>query len=194
MRIIMIATVAGLGALAFSPEPVEAQTAVPNAVAQVQAGDALASYAQWRRGRYYAGPRGGYYAPRAAAYEKRIKACIALSGPYEWDRIWDGLPALTRETFRVRSHAKDEMQARAVAKTLTMKEAVPRITCPIFIVTGRQDRLVPASHAEELAKAVAGPVELLVVEDGGHNANNRPYRYRSRTADWLAAQFGLPKV
>jgi pimeloyl-ACP methyl ester carboxylesterase len=137
---------------------------------------------------------GGYYAPRAAAYEKRIKACIALSGPFDWERIWDGLPELTRETFRVRSHSKDEMQARQVAKTLTMKEAAPRITCPIFIVTGRQDRLVPAAHAEQLAKAVAGPVELMVVEDGGHNANNRPYRYRSRTADWLAAQFGLPKA
>ena len=137
---------------------------------------------------------GGYYAPRAAAYEKRIKACIALSGPFEWDRIWDGLPDLTRETFRVRSHSKDEMQARSVAKTLTMKEAAPRITCPIFIVTGRQDRLVPASHAEQLAKAVSGLVELLIVEDGGHNANNRPYRYRSRTADWLAGQFGIPKL
>jgi dipeptidyl aminopeptidase/acylaminoacyl peptidase len=137
---------------------------------------------------------GGYYAPRAAAYERRIRACIALSGPYEWDRIWDGLPELTRETFRVRSHSKDETQARAVAKTLTMKEAAPRITCPIFIVTGRQDRLVPASHAEQLAKAVAGPVGLMIVEDGGHNANNRPYRYRSRTADWLAGQFGLAKA
>jgi 2,6-dihydroxypseudooxynicotine hydrolase len=137
---------------------------------------------------------GGYYAPRAAAYEKRIKACIALSGPYDWQGIWDGLPELTRETFRVRSHSKDETQARAVAKTLTMKEAAPHITCPTFIVTGRQDRLVPASHAEQLAKAVSGPVELMIVEDGGHNANNRPYRYRSRTADWLAGQFGLPKV
>jgi dipeptidyl aminopeptidase/acylaminoacyl peptidase len=137
---------------------------------------------------------GGYYAPRAAAHEKRIRACIALSGPYEWDRIWDGLPELTRETFRVRSHSKDETGARSVAKTLTMKEAAPRITCPIFIVTGRQDRLVPASHAEQLAKAVSGPVELLIVEDGGHNANNRPYRYRSRTADWLAGQFGLPRL
>ena len=137
---------------------------------------------------------GGYYAPRAAAYEKRIRACIALSGPFAWERIWDALPELTRETFRVRSHAKDETQARGVAKTLTMKEAAGRITCPIFIVTGRQDRLVPASHAEQLAKAVSGPVELLIVEDGGHNANNRPYRYRSRTADWLAGQFGLPRV
>jgi pimeloyl-ACP methyl ester carboxylesterase len=137
---------------------------------------------------------GGYYAPRAAAYEKRIRACIALSGPFEWDRIWDALPELTRETFRVRSHAADETEARANARKLTMKEAAARITCPIFIVTGRQDRLVPASHAEQLAKAVSGPVELLIVEDGGHNANNRPYRYRSRTADWLAGQFGLPKV
>jgi fermentation-respiration switch protein FrsA (DUF1100 family) len=53
---------------------------------------------------------------------------------------------------------------------------------------------VPATHAEQLAKAVSGPVELLIVEDGGHNANNRPYRYRSRTADWLGAQFGLPRL
>jgi dipeptidyl aminopeptidase/acylaminoacyl peptidase len=137
---------------------------------------------------------GGYYAPRAAAFEKRIKACIALSGPFEWDRIWDGLPELTRETFRVRSHAANETEAREKAKMLTMKDAAAKIACPIFIVTGRQDRLVPASHAEELAKAVSGPVELLMVEDGGHNANNRPYRYRSRTADWLARQLGLPKV
>jgi 2,6-dihydroxypseudooxynicotine hydrolase len=137
---------------------------------------------------------GGYYAPRAAAYEKRIRACIALSGPFEWERIWDGLPELTRETFRVRSHSRDQNSARRKAAELTMKEAAPRIACPIFIVTGRQDRLVPASHAEQLAAAVSGPVELLIVEDGGHNANNRPYRYRSRTADWLAGQFRLPRV
>ena len=137
---------------------------------------------------------GGYYAPRATAYEKRIKACIALSGPFEWDRIWDGLPDLTRETFRVRSHAASEKEAREKAKALTLAEAAKTIRCPIFIVAGRQDRLVPAADAERLARSVAGPVELLVVEDGGHNANNRPYRYRSRTADWLAAQFGLPKA
>ena len=137
---------------------------------------------------------GGYYAPRAAAYEKRICACIALSGPFEWEKIWSGLPELTRETFRVRSHAENETQAIENAKKLTMVEAAARITCPIFIVTGRQDRLVPASHAERLAKSVSGPVELMVVEDGGHNANNRPYRYRSQTADWLAGQFGLPRL
>lgn len=137
---------------------------------------------------------GGYYSPRAAAFEKRLKACIALSGPFEWDKIWDGLPELTRETFRVRSHSQNEKEAMEKAKTLTMAQAAKNITCPIFIVTGRQDRLVPASHAEQLARSVSGPSRLLIVEDGGHNANNRPYRYRSQTADWLAQQLELPKI
>ena len=136
---------------------------------------------------------GGYYAPRATAYEKRIKACIGISGPFEWKEIWSALPVLTREAFRVRSHCASEADALRNAATLSMKDAAPKIVCPIFIVTGRQDRLVPASHAERLAQSVSGPVELMIVEDGGHNANNRPYRYRSRTADWLARQLGLPR-
>ncbi len=137
---------------------------------------------------------GGYYAPRAAAFEKRFKACIALSGPFDWAEIWDGLPQLTRDTFRVRSHACDPETARSNAAALTLKDVAKNITCPLLIVAGRQDRLVPAAHAERLARSVSGPVELIMVEDGGHNANNRPYRYRSRSADWLAAQFGLPKI
>ena len=27
-----------------------------------------------------------------------------------------------------------------------------------------------------------------MVEDGGHVANNRPYKYRSQVADWMARQ------
>ena len=137
---------------------------------------------------------GGYYAPRATAYERRIRACIALSGPFEWKEIWGALPVLTREAFRVRSHCATEAEALSHAATLSMNGAAEKIACPIFIVAGREDRLVPASHAERLAKSVSGPVELLIVEDGGHNANNRPYRYRSRTADWLAGQLGLPRI
>src|SRR5436190_460614 len=41
---------------------------------------------------------GGYYAPRAAAYEKRIKAVVAVSGPFAFGECWDALPAPTRET------------------------------------------------------------------------------------------------
>ena len=49
---------------------------------------------------------GGYYAPRAAAFEKRIKACLALGGPYDWGESFAGVPDLTREAFRVRSRRR----------------------------------------------------------------------------------------
>lgn len=131
---------------------------------------------------------GGYYAPRAAAYEKRIGACMALGGPFDWGECWDGLPDLTREAFRVRSHCATMEDARRHGRTLTLKDAASRITCPIFIMNGRRDRIIPATEAERLAAAVKGPVELLIIEDGNHIANNRAYRWRPFGADWMAEQ------
>lgn len=131
---------------------------------------------------------GGYYAPRAAAFEKRIKACIALGGPFNWGANWDNLPELTREAFTARSHAKSEMQARQNADTLSLEGIAHNITCPLFIVNGRLDRIVPAADAERLAREAKGPVELMIVEDGNHIATNRAYRWRSQSADWMGEQ------
>jgi len=131
---------------------------------------------------------GGYYAPRAAAFEARVKACIALSGPYDFGECWDGLAGLTRAAFRARSHAADEDEARAKAATLTLRGAASRIRCPLFVVAGKLDRLIPWQHAERLAREAAGPVEFLAIEDGNHVANNRGYRYRPQSADWMATR------
>ena len=134
---------------------------------------------------------GGYYAPRSCAFEKRVSACIALAGPYDWLGIWDKLPELTREAFRVRSHAHDEVAAKQNAATLSLKGIAHRIECPIFIVSGKLDRIVPPGEAERLAREVKGPCELLIIPDGNHVANNRPYLYRPQTADWMAKQLGV---
>ncbi|HET7596355.1 MAG TPA: alpha/beta fold hydrolase [Burkholderiales bacterium] len=134
---------------------------------------------------------GGYYAPRAAAYEKRIKACIALSGPYDWAEIWAGLPELTRETFRVRSKCETQAKALQHGATLTLNGVAQRITCPLFIVAGKLDRLVPWQHGERLAREAGGAVEFCLIEDGNHVANNRAYKYRTQSADWMAAQLGV---
>ena len=129
---------------------------------------------------------GGYYAPRAAAFDKRIRACIALSGPYDWAELWPELNPLTREAFRVRSKCATLDAAREHAASLTLKGVAPNITCPLFIVAGKLDRIVPWQDAERLARDAAGPVELVVLEDGNHVANNRAYRYRTQSADWMA--------
>ena len=131
---------------------------------------------------------GGYYAPRAAAFDKRIKACIALGGPFDWGAAFDTLPELTRQAFIARSRSRDVAEAKEKANTLSLAGLAQNITCPIFIVNGRHDRVVPSAHAERLAREVKGPAELIMVEDGNHIANNRAYRWRSQSADWMAEQ------
>ena len=42
---------------------------------------------------------GGYYAPRAACLINRFRACISLSGPYNFGECFDDLPQLPRDTF-----------------------------------------------------------------------------------------------
>lgn len=133
---------------------------------------------------------GGYYAPRAAAFERRVKACIALAGPYNMQSAWDTLPEITREAFRVRARCATQQEAKRHAGTLSLEGVAPRITCPIFIMTGKLDRVIPWRDAERLAREVSGPAELLVIEDGNHVANNRAYRWRPQAADWMAEQLG----
>ena len=136
---------------------------------------------------------GGYYAPRvAAALGDRVAACVALAGPFNFGECWPGLPQLTRDTFRVRCGAATDEEARQVALTLGMESAAADLVAPLMIVFGRLDRLIPWEHAVRLRDAVAGPVELLMLEDGNHGCANVAPWHRPRTADWLAARLAAP--
>ena len=132
---------------------------------------------------------GGYYAARAAAYEKRLKAVVALAGPYRFDLDWDELPPQTRATFQARSGAKSAEDARAKAADLTLEEAAAHIDTPLLVVGGGRDTIVPAYHAERLAGEVK-TAELVIYPDGSHGVTNRAYESRCRMADWLAAKLG----
>ena len=131
---------------------------------------------------------GGYYAPRAAAFEPRVRACITLTGPFDFAEAFERAPGLTRAAFVARTHAADEAAALAVARRMDLSRVAERITCPIYIVGGRLDRVIPPDHPERLAGSVSGPAVLNMVDDGGHVVNNRPYAYRPQSADWMAEQ------
>jgi len=134
---------------------------------------------------------GGYYAPRAACFETRIKACVALSGAYERSASFEGRPVINVEAFRVRSKSATLEEAGRVSVRMSLKGIAKNITCPIYIVAGTRDRLTPHTHAEKLAAEVSGPCVLSVIEGGNHVVNNLWYRYRDQTADWLATQLGV---
>lgn len=136
---------------------------------------------------------GGYYAPRAAAFDKRIKACIALSGAYQRSTSFEGRPVINVEAFRVRSGSANLDEAAKVAARVSLKGVAKNITCPIYIVAGTKDRLTSPEQAQLLAAEVSGPCVLSIIEGGNHVVNNLWYRYRDQTTDWMAQILGVPK-
>ncbi len=127
---------------------------------------------------------GGYYAPRMASGEPRIKACAALAGPYDWASVWDGLPELTRRTFTFRAHQPSQEAAREYGRALSLEGRTAGIRCPLMIVFGARDRLIPPGGAQRLADETGG--YLLMLPDGNHGCMNVAAKHRNKTADWLA--------
>lgn len=131
---------------------------------------------------------GGHLAPRATCFEKRIKACVALSGAYQRSASFEGRPIINVEAFRVRTKSANLEEAGKVALRMSLKGIAKNISCPIYIVAGDKDRLAPVEQAHLLANEVSGPCVLSVIEGGNHVVNNFWYRYRDQTADWMAQQ------
>ena len=68
---------------------------------------------------------GMYYAVRAAAFEPRLKAIAAVSGPYDMGAGWDSKPSLTREAFACYSRAQTTTR-RATEPSGSASRALPK--------------------------------------------------------------------
>ncbi len=133
---------------------------------------------------------GGYYAPRAAAFESRVKAAVGICGPWNFAECWHVLPSLTRAAFQYHSGAKDEEQAKANANKLSLDGVAQKIKQPLLIIHGKLDRIIPWEQGVKIVAAVGPNAELAMFENGNHVCNNIPYVYRPLTADWLKEKLG----
>jgi dienelactone hydrolase len=129
---------------------------------------------------------GALYAPLAAALEPRIKACVSNCGPFDFGAVLPTMPAASQETFRVRSYARTLSEAREIARGLTLEGVAQRIKCPLLVVFGAGDKMIPAAEGERLARAASGPTDFVVFEEGNHVCFNISYKFRPLTADWTA--------
>ena len=133
---------------------------------------------------------GGYYAARvAAALGDRVAACVTLGGPFCFGECWDGLPQLTRDTFRLRSGAASDDEARDGGADPRPRRRGRR---PGLTAAGRLRAAGPADPV-----AAGGPVALRSRRRGGDAADARGRQprlrqrgrpHRPRTADWLVAR------
>jgi 2,6-dihydroxypseudooxynicotine hydrolase len=130
---------------------------------------------------------GGYYSPRSAAHDNRIKACVAWAVIYDF-RTWDKMSPGLKDGWTYISDKKNWEEAREYFRTFTLKDCASKISCPIFILQGELDDICPAEQATWLAKEVKGPVKLEIVKGGTHCVHNMGHIYRPKMADWLAAE------
>ncbi len=130
---------------------------------------------------------GGYYAPRAAAFCKDVSACISLSGPFNLNQCFDSLPELTSTAVIYRSGSKEASDVSEFTKRMSLREVASKIECPLYIVSGALDRVIPPKQGELLEKAAENSSEVIhqIIPNGGHVANNVSYFYRNKCADWM---------
>ena len=124
---------------------------------------------------------GGYYAPRAAAFEPRYAACVCL-GALHWDlHTWQARtlelvradPARSAQSnFQFRWILGEADAAAAVerARQFSLEGIADRIQCPILITHGENDRVVPVEAAHRLYAALTSPrkaLKIFTAEEGG---------------------------
>jgi len=136
---------------------------------------------------------GGYLAPRAAAFEKRIKACIANGGVYDFhmaaglkppeEKALDtgkGAEEIDRAIYdRMKSdpsfrwsiangmftfHARSPSDLLKMTRAYTLSTVADKISCPTLIVDSEGDREMPG-QAPRLYAALTCPKDFMLFKN-----------------------------
>jgi len=136
---------------------------------------------------------GGYYAPRAAAFDRRIKAMALNCGCYDVvEDLFDFYPPI-RGQMRWLVGARDDQEARAAFKAFTLAGVASQITCPTLISHGEEDLIMRPEGAQRLYEAIAARQKVLKIwtrEEGGatHCGFDNWVAVSPFLYDWLADQ------
>lgn len=134
---------------------------------------------------------GGYYAPRIAAFEGRIRALVAWCG---CNSLLDDLYLFCehlRPTVRRLLGGVGDGEARELLREYTMEGIADRIAVPTLMTHGAADRLMDVEGARRLFAGIASPEKELVVFDdpaeGGavHCSHDRWAHHGPLVFDWI---------
>jgi dienelactone hydrolase len=151
---------------------------------------------------------GGYYAPRAAAFEKRLALVVAWGANHDWGAVQRR--RLEREGERPVPHywehvlwvwGFDDEEDGALDRFITFADdihlngVVERITVPFLITHGENDRQIPVSYAHRsYDDAVNSPkrtLRIFTAEEGGaeHVSLDHLPLASAYVADWILETF-----
>jgi 2,6-dihydroxypseudooxynicotine hydrolase len=133
---------------------------------------------------------GGYVAMRAAALEKRVTACISLSGPFDGSTTRNLAPRNQLVTARLFGFT-DAAPLLDPAGPLNLATAPQAMTQPLFIIHGSLDHIVPAEQIAMIQAWARGTTKLWTLEGSEHCCFSRANEVLPTAGDWMARQLGV---
>jgi dienelactone hydrolase len=151
---------------------------------------------------------GGYYAPRAAAFEKRLKLVVAWGANHNWGEVQRR--RLNREGENPVPHywehvlwvwGCDDLDSFiTMSADVHLDGVVENITVPFLITHGENDRQIPVAYAHRsYEQAVNSPkreLRIFTAEEGGaeHVSLDHLPHASAFVADWVNETFAeMPK-
>ncbi|HEU5266255.1 MAG TPA: alpha/beta fold hydrolase [Jatrophihabitans sp.] len=146
---------------------------------------------------------GGYYAPRAAAFEKRLALVVAWGANHDWGAVQrrrlerEGerpVPHYWEHVLWVWGHT-DLPEFIRFADAVNLDGVVEKITVPFLIAHGANDRQIPLTYAHRsYDQAVASPkreLRVFTADEGAteHIGLDHLPHVSTFIADWVADTF-----
>jgi pimeloyl-ACP methyl ester carboxylesterase len=142
---------------------------------------------------------GGYYGPRATAYEPRIAFGVAWGANYDWGQVQ--LDRLANQGDHPVPHYWDHVrwvwdaqnmdQFMAIAQQITLRGILDRIRVPFLVVHGEHDRQIPVCYAHslfgDLINSPKRELKIFTDRDGGveHCGIDNIPVVRDFICDWI---------
>ena len=142
---------------------------------------------------------GGYFAPRAAAFEKRFKACVAWGAQYDYHAVWKKrFEAAFKGSLSVPGEhifwflGVDNMEA-ALKKLepFTLEGVAGKIECPFLLTHGEEDAQISTETARKQFAEIGAKdktFKIFTREEGGseHCQGDNLTLGITYIADWLS--------
>jgi dienelactone hydrolase len=146
---------------------------------------------------------GGYYAPRAVAFEPRFALGVCWGANHNWGKVQR--KRLAREGERPVPHywehvwwvfGQPDMESFfKVAERMTLDGVLDRIRVPFLVTHGEKDRQIPLAYAhqsfDQLINSPKRELKIFTDREGGvqHSSVDNSANAIDFQADWIADRF-----
>lgn len=127
---------------------------------------------------------GGAQAIACAAYDRRLLTAVAVTPPYQPSRwLHRANTLLLSQLASITGVSGRSIQANAGAFDLAAR--ADRVRCPVLVMGGGRDVVVPPADAQHLAARLGERAALVWYEHGGHCLYESVPSWTAEVAEWI---------